>query len=182
MIKCSDSRMVIMNVCIVACLQTVVHYGILPNPMRARTFFVVEVFRLTILFSICLYYSSKASGLLQGRKSFMRRLKLLYGIGVSSLVVLGIWVFILMSDHQLKDDLLCMTWQYNVYHAFSIFTTLMFLVAFFRIRRAILEHPRDTELDKRILLYQMSTMRRFRNVIIISFATSLYITLNDILY
>lgn len=147
MIKCGDSRMIIMNLCILACLHSLVHYGVLPTQMRARTFFVVEMGRLTILFSICLYYSSKASGLLLGRKTFMFSLKLLYSFGIAVMSVLGVWVFIQISQEQLVDDHLCMTWQYTVYHLFSIFTCLMFVLAFFRIRRAILEHPRDTELD-----------------------------------
>ena len=109
-VKWSDSRINIMLLCILATVYMFIHYGVIPPGMRSGLFFIIEICRLSILFWLCLYYSSRASGLLPNRKYFMQGLKLLFILGLGFNIFLGVWVFGLLKSGALQDKRLCIAW------------------------------------------------------------------------
>ena len=123
-----------MLLCILATCYTFFHYGVIPTGMRSGLFFIIEIFRLSILFWLCLYYSQRASGLLPNRKYFMKGLKILFILGLGFNVFLGVWVFSLLKTGVLTDDRLCIAWQFNAFHLAPILVCFMFTLAYCKIR------------------------------------------------
>ena len=60
-----DRRHMILSVALVSCINSFVHYGLSSSSRRGNRFFVIEIFKYTILKLICSYYCSKASKILK---------------------------------------------------------------------------------------------------------------------
>lgn len=129
------------------------HYGILPRNARAGTFVVIEFSRLCILYAICLYYCAKASGLLKKRRLIIALLSVFFCGGALVMLGLGIWVGALIWDGRVGAAGLCTHWQYQTWQGASIAICFVFIFAFFKIRRGILDHPRETHLDHCVLKF-----------------------------
>ena len=71
-------------------LDMFIHYSFMKGSLKGETFFVIEVFRLTVFFMICHYYISKASGLLPNKKMIMIILNIFYGIILTVFMAIGL--------------------------------------------------------------------------------------------
>ena len=116
-------------------------------------FVVITFFQMTIFYSMCLYYATKASGLLKNRKPFIAALSFLYTIGVLLQVFLGVWSSMMIGDNVIDRDNMCLTWQFYCYDLCSLLILTMFIGAYCNIRARIIQLPRETDLDQLILKY-----------------------------
>jgi len=147
----SDQRLWIFGLCLVSEIYTFFHYGIVNAKLKGNLYFINEIFRFLIMFSICYYYINKASGLLENRKFIMRLMKIWAVISVIVLVVDGG----LISKQIVKDDKfsnrLCTSWLFELNRLFSLSICPIFWFIYIRIRKAVLSTPRETDLDKKML-------------------------------
>lgn len=110
-----DKRIQILCLCIASSFYLFLHYGVIPRSSRADTFVMIEFFRLCILYSICLYYCAKSSGLLENRKRIIIFLTLFFCVGALVMIIFGIWVGILPSMDHISAKNLCTQWQYQTW-------------------------------------------------------------------
>lgn len=57
----------------------------------------------------------------------------------------------------------------------------MFIVAFCKIRRGILDHPRETQLDKYVLKFQLKTLKHLKIVILTTLTISLFLLTTNLI-
>ena len=89
-VKFSDTRQIIIVISFIATLNIFVHYGFTHADFKARTFFVIEIFRFTLFFSIVYYYCKRASGLLPNKRIITAFLKILFIICIVLILAMGI--------------------------------------------------------------------------------------------
>ena len=89
-IPLNDRRITILAVCLLSSINVFVHYGFFTTYPKAKTFFLIELFRFVVFFMICYYYIVKSSGLLSNRKWVILLLKAIFVFSTILYVTLGV--------------------------------------------------------------------------------------------
>jgi hypothetical protein len=66
-----------------------IHYSFVSVHGEAQSFFLIEIFRFSLFFLVCYYFTSKASGLLPNKRFMMIVLKITFGITFLFIVAVG---------------------------------------------------------------------------------------------
>ena len=138
-----------------------------------------EIFRYLIMFAICYYYCDRSSGLLKSRRQLLKILKIMGIISVTLISTFGIIVGIKVGTS--SNYPLCKAWEFQSFRYYSILTCIFFLYIYVQIRKSILAHPRETQLDIRVLDYQMDTLNKLRGSFIVLIVVSLILIILDII-
>ena len=83
-------RFQILLLCLTHSCYTFIHYGLMSPPQRSKMFFLHEFFRFVILFGVCHYFCSKASGLLKNQRRIISVLNIWGAISVFLIVCMGL--------------------------------------------------------------------------------------------
>ena len=108
-----DPKMCIFILCIISSVYTFVHYSVMEPGLKAATFFIFNIFNFVIFFLLCFYYMSKANSLLENKKVFMYRLKAFFAIGISSIMIFGVVIWI-MIDRYNKESSVPVPFSINI--------------------------------------------------------------------
>lgn len=92
--RLTDMRMTIYLLSFVSCLNVLIHYGLQNTHDRGSTFFVIEMLRFTIFFSITYYYCDRASGLLPNKKFIKMILKVLFAMCMVFIIAIGVFLIV----------------------------------------------------------------------------------------
>lgn len=101
------------------------------------------------------------------------------GISVTAISIVGLYIIVAISKGDIVPYVLCIYPEYQSFRYYSIITCFFFLYIYFQIRKSILAHPRETQLDIRVLDYQLDTLRKLRGSFLILFAVSLTLVILD---
>lgn len=101
------------------------------------------------------------------------------GISVTAISIVGLYIIVAISKGDIVAYVLCIYPEYQSFRYYSIITCFFFLYIYFQIRKSILAHPRETQLDIRVLDYQLDTLRKLRGSFLILFAVSLTLVILD---
>ena len=64
------------------------------------------------------------------------------------MTIAGVWVAVkIWTPDNNNSKGLCAMWQYQTWQVTALIICIIFIVAFCRIRKGILDHPRETHLD-----------------------------------
>lgn len=91
-------RMKILYMCVIQCINTFLHYGIMRIELRKQLYFLIDICNFTLYFMIFYFFLWKASDLLPNRHKWFRRLKIFYVIIMSIMVVAGPFNFYLWQN------------------------------------------------------------------------------------
>jgi len=82
-------RILIFAISFLSTLNIFIHYAIINPKTRSKSYFVIEIFRLSVFFLICYYYCNKASGLLPNKRIIRILLRILFIISLVTIMVIG---------------------------------------------------------------------------------------------
>ena len=85
-----DDRQQIYLMSLLSGLDMFIHYSFLVHSLKSMTFFVVELFRLTVFFMICYYYISNASGLLPNKMLTKIAFNVSYTVIMVTFIAIGL--------------------------------------------------------------------------------------------
>jgi hypothetical protein len=141
----------------------------------------MEMFRFSTYFCICLYYTQKASGLLDNRRTILKSLRYFFFLSISLLSILCLYLFIAISEYvdpsgsgfsnlpsSLVDMMQVFTWA-------PIVMSLIFFVLLRTIAHRIEKRVKFSTLDKKIYELQKAKVKTLRNVVIAVFLLSLFV-------
>ena len=163
-IPASDGRVRILFFCLASSLYTFFHYGILYPKDKGYQFFIIIMFRFTIIFMVCFYYCDKATGILRFRKQLMKFLKLFAAISILSILAMGILLTFDLAQGKYATNLHCKDPKFQTYRIYSFVTSIIFFVVNLRIKKYVLEHPGDTVLDQKVQKHQLRQVARLNKV------------------
>ena len=160
-------------------INTFIHYGLINPFYRAKMFFLHEFFRFVIMFGVCHYFCSKASGLLKNKRKIIKWLNIWGIVSVFLIICMGLQTIMKIDLGMIDFGALCTTLEFESYRYYTIVTCIFFSLSFFQIKTSILEEPRETVLDNKNFEKQMQTMKKLKCVIIIFSSVSLFLILSD---
>lgn len=165
-ITLSDSRQRIFLICQVSTLFNLFHYGVYNHNLRPYSFFMIEVFRTLIMFSICYYYCTKAIGLLPHHKKFLLSLQIWGFVSIVMLISLG-FITISRIDKNSKENQgkqTCQFWSFKVNRAFPISINIIFFLIYWQLKKKIYENAESsqTQASKNDLEAQLQTLAKLK--------------------
>lgn len=86
--------------CICSSIWSIIHYGIIPSTERGKTFCIIEIFRYTIFFLTCFYYSHKAKKLITYKEECVSMLKVMFCLILLTSIVLAIFIDMEIMDYE----------------------------------------------------------------------------------
>ena len=137
-------RILILITSLLASFNMFYHYSIMWGPIRAKTFCLVEIFRLILFYAVCYYYVYKASGLLENRRILIYVLRSLFLIGIIMIITFGT-IFMVDIDiyvnsggkSGLNPANLCMEVTFQLYRYFPYLIQAILLFAYLRIKNTV---------------------------------------------
>ena len=172
-------RLQILLLCLISAINTFIHYGLISPLNRAKMFFLHEFFRFVIMFGVCHYFCSKASGLLKNKRKIIKYLNIWGVTSVILIICMGLQTIMKIDLGMINFGALCTTLEFESYRYYTIVTCVFFSVSFFQIKNSILEEPRETAMDQKIFEKQMQIMKKLKCVIIIFSGVSLFLIISD---
>jgi hypothetical protein len=86
----------IMRLCLISQISVFVHYSVYNSVLRSELFSLIELYRFTIFYLTCLYYTNKAQGLLKNRKCKQNVLHSISVSGITFMTISGLTIAILI--------------------------------------------------------------------------------------
>lgn len=83
----------------------------------------------------------------------MGTLTCVYGLGVVTQLVIGVFVAIEVARNHLDYRNMCTTWEFYFYDFCSLLIVILFAMSYCNIQVVITELPRESNLDQLILKY-----------------------------
>lgn len=102
-------------------------------------------------------------------------------ISVTAISTVGISIIIGIKTGAVNQYQLCVEWEFQSFRYYSIATCFFFLYIYTQIRKSILAHPRETQLDIRVLDYQLDTLNKLRGSFIVLFSVSMILIMLDLI-
>ena len=92
-------RIWIYSLCIVGLVNSFMHYGLMNPYNKSKTFVFIEIFRSSVFFGMCFYYSERATKLIKKKRSIVTSLKVIYFAILGGCIALGIFIAIRIDQY-----------------------------------------------------------------------------------
>jgi uncharacterized membrane protein len=131
----------------------------------------LEVLKFTQIFTICYYFTYKASKLLPNRERNLKILRIIFYFGFTMLFGLSIFVGVNIASYVNSGDTLNPNLSYEVYFIFETFTVapivlmLCFIIILSTIQIRLEQLPRVTDLEFKLYQLQLSLIKRLSLVV-----------------
>ena len=153
-------------------IYSFLHYGVFGYEYRKFGYFVIEIFRFVVFYSLCFFYFVQASGYIKQRKVLISFLNIMF---LSSLVIIGFMTIQLhqrLLDSSLKGDQQCKSPLFRFFYAYPIVVNIIYQITFQIIRKRIRTKSMSSSVDHAIFQKQMAIIIKLRKVLYFSLVTS----------
>ena len=94
-----ELRVWIFIACICGCINTFLHYGVFDRNLKSNTIVIIEIFRTSIFFLICLYFALRAQSLLKFKRKCISAIGIMYFTVFSMNIILAIVINVEIVDY-----------------------------------------------------------------------------------
>jgi len=135
---------IILIVSCLSCLNCFLHYSLLHGVLKGYTYFIIAIFRISILSLVFYYFCFKASKLIKKKKYKLNTLKFITILGVVCSASTGAYIDYYIIPYDLQGDglLLCKTIFIMLEESVDIVITIIYIWVFYQIKKSIVSEER----------------------------------------